>query len=65
LKYGPHSILSVKNGLAWCEHCEDYVDIEDVDKPCEGNEILDPDSEEEVVDEEVGDEVDDVIDDLI
>ena len=60
MKYGPHSILSIKHGMGWCEHCEDYVDLEDVDGPCEGNEVLDPESSED----EVDDDVDDLVDDL-
>ncbi len=37
MKRGAHHIIAVSNGKGWCEHCEEYVDLEDMHEVCEGN----------------------------
>ncbi len=67
MKRGTHHIIAVSNGKGWCEHCEEYVDLEDMHELCEGNII----EEGIIVDDEAdpnspaGDDPDDPLDDLL
>ncbi len=72
MKHGSHHIISVSNGKGWCEHCEDYVDLEDMNEECEGNvdddgaAVIDDDPDSSLPEDDVPDVgIDDLLDDLL